>query len=215
MRQTKHEWRKREAQYYLPKEHAEILTVPEFKYVVVKGLGSPDSEEFQARIGALYAVSYAIRMMPKSGDAPEGYYEYTVYPLEGLWTLDGEWDEFRLLDKSKLSYDLMIRQPEFVTEEVLARALVKAREKADPGVLDTIEMRNIEDGSCVQILHVGSYDDEPRSFDLIGDFLWSNGLMRTSMKHREIYLNNPQKTEPAALRTVLRVRVRNDTESDR
>ena len=211
----KHEWRKQEAQYYLPKERVEILMVPKFNYMVVKGQGSPDSEEFQERVNALYTAAYSIRMMPKSGYTPEGYYDYTVYPLEGLWTLGGEWDEFEPLDKTQLDYELMIRQPEFVTTEIFAYALEKSRAKADHDVLDSLEMRGIEDGSCVQILHVGSYDDEMRSFDLIKDFLWSNGLMRTSMRHREIYLSDPRKTEKDAIRTVLRVRVTSTTESNR
>ena len=211
----KHEWRRHEKKYYLPQERVEILTVPEFKYIILRGVGSPDSAEFQARLEALYAVSYAIRMLPKSGVEPEGWYEYTVYPLEGLWTLDGEWDESNPPDKSKFRYELMIRQPEFVTDGIVGLALDKAAKKADPAVLRELEKKSIRDGSSVQILHVGPYDDEPRSFARIRSFMRSNGLMRTSLSHREIYLNNPRKTEPDALHTVLRLGVRSVTESDR
>lgn len=204
----KHEWRKHEKKLYVPKQKPELLTVPELKYLTINGKGNPNDEEFAERIGVLYSMSYAIRMMPKQGYTPEGYFEYTVYPLEGLWDLTEEGRKLDKLDKDELLYSIMIRQPDFVTEEVVNRAFENVRKKKPHPLLDEVTFNKIEDGLSVQILHVGSYDNEPESFQIMKKFIIDNDLDIVTLKHREIYISDSRKVDKEKLRTVLRYRVK-------
>jgi len=115
----KHEWRKKEKELYIPKQKPELVTVPEQIFFMIKGSGNPNNEDFAERIGVLYSLAYAIRMMPKNGYTPEGYFEYTVYPLEGIWDLSEEGRQLEELDKDELLYTIMIRQPDFVSSDVV------------------------------------------------------------------------------------------------
>ena len=203
----KYEWRKVEKSLYLPSEKPEKIIVPEFKFITIEGEGDPNGPEFSDRVEALYSISYAIRMMPKKGIIPEGYFEYTVYPLEGLWDLSEAGRGKESLDKSELVYNIMIRQPEFVTEEVFDLALEIAKKKGNVKFLDELKLQNIEDGLSIQMMHIGSYDDEKKSFALMKEFIAENGFRLKTMVHREIYLSDPRKSEPDKLRTVLRYMV--------
>ena len=203
---AKYEWRKTEKAFYLPKEKGPgLIDVPEMKFFAVEGAGSPADEEFQARIGLLYALSYAIRMMPKSGWTPPDYQEYTVFPLEGVWRLDTDvWTPGTELDKSKLKYGLMIRQPWFVTDEVVERAMKSARKKVPADLLERASFESFTDGPSVQMLHVGPYDTEPETFAAMNAFLRERGLVRPEQVHREIYLSDPRRVSPEKNRTLLR-----------
>ena len=200
----KYEWKKQEKSLYLPKEKPELITVPQQKFLMIKGEGNPNHEDYAQRVEALYSLAYAIRMMPKQGHTPEGYFEYTVYPLEGIWDLSEKGRKLEVLDKDELVYTIMIRQPEFVTEEVMARALAAVKKKKPHALLDDIVFDTMEDGLSLQILHVGPYDDEPRSFALMKEYINQNNLERTSLLHREIYISDVRKVDPAKLKTVLR-----------
>lgn len=204
----KHEWRKNEKYLYLPKEKPELITVPAQKYLAIKGKGNPNGEAFSQKIGVLYSLAYAIRMMPKQGYTPEGYFEYTVYPLEGLWDLTEEGRELDALNKDELLYTIMIRQPDFVTKEIADQALETARKKKPNPFLDEVTFDTHEDGLSVQMLHIGPYDDEPNSFRQMDEYLEENNLERVTFVHREIYLSDAQKVEPAKLNTVLRYMVK-------
>lgn len=204
----KHEWRKKEKQLYVPKEKPELITVPEQKYFMLKGKGNPNEEAFSEKIGALYSLAYAVRMMPKQGWTPEGYFEYTVYPLEGIWDLTDEGRKADKLVKDELLYTIMIRQPDFVTEDVVEKAFAHVRKKKPHPLLDDVSFGSSEDGLSVQMLHVGSYDEEPRTFEKMDEFLSVNDLERITLTHKEIYLSDIRKVEPAKLKTVLRYRVR-------
>ena len=125
----KYEWKKQEKNLYMPKQKPELVTVQEQKFFMIKGKGNPNSEEFSEKIGVLYSLSYAVRMMPKSGYTPENYFEYTVYPLEGIWDLTEEGKKLDTLNKGEFLYTIMIRQPDFVTEEVVKRAFESVRKK--------------------------------------------------------------------------------------
>src|SRR5471030_3111035 len=118
----KFEWKKQEKNLYLPKEKPDLITVPQQKFFMISGKGNPNNEEFSEKIGILYSLAYAVRMMPKQGYTPDGYYEYTVYPLEGIWGLTEEGIQSDTLNKNELLYTIMIRQPDFVTQEVVNRA---------------------------------------------------------------------------------------------
>lgn len=203
----KFEWRKKEKNLYLPKEKPELITVPKQKFIMINGKGNPNSEDFVERIGLLYSLAYAIKMSPKQGYAPEGYYDYTVYPLEGLWDLTEEGRGKGELDKDQLLYTIMIRQPDFVTEEVVEKAFQQVRKKKPHRLLEEAYFHVIEDGLSVQILHIGSYDDEPRSFKAMKEFIAENNLEIVTLKHREIYISDARKVQKDKLKTVLRYKV--------
>ncbi|EQB87208.1 hypothetical protein J2Z44_003550 [Clostridium punense] len=203
----KFEWKKREKSLYLPKEKPVLITVPKQKFFMISGKGNPNSEEFSEKIGILYSLAYAVRMMPRKGYTPEGYFEYTVYPLEGVWDLTEEGRLSATLRKDELLYTIMIRQPDFVTEEVVNKAFETVRKKGDNPLLNEVTFGTMEDGLAVQMLHVGSYDDEVQSFQQMKNFIKENNLEIVTLKHREIYISDSRKTEKSKLKTVLRYQV--------
>lgn len=207
---VKHEWRKHEKGLYIPTQKPEILTVPKQKFLTIKGEGNPNDQEFAEKIGVLYSMAYTIRMMPRNGHTPEGYFEYTVYPLEGLWDLTEEGRKLDKLDKDQLIYTIMIRQPDFVTKEVVDMAFESVRKKKPHEFLDEVEFSTIEEGLSVQMLHVGPYDNEPETFKVMKEFIIENNLEMVTLVHREIYLSDVRRVEPAKLKTVLRYRVKDN-----
>lgn len=198
------EWKKAEKQIYLPGSNPVTVTIPNMKYFSITGVGNPNHSEFSEKISVLYGLAYAIRMMPKWGAAPVGYQEYTVYPLEGIWDLTNEGRQSKTLDKDQLIYKIMIRQPEFVTSAVVDMARERVLKKNPSPLLDQVDFEEMEDGLCVQMMHIGTFDSEPMSFARMDAYLDSEGLVRKSKIHKEIYLSDFQKTKPEALKTVLR-----------
>lgn len=204
----KFEWRKKEKDLYIPKQKPELVTVPKQKFFMIQGKGDPNQAEFAERVGVLYSLAYAIRMMPRNGYTPEGYFVYTVYPLEGIWDLTEEGRQLDELNKDELLYTIMIRQPDFVTNEVVARAFEQVREKKPHPLLEEVTFETVEDGMSLQMLHVGPFENEPQTFEKMEAFLEEQNLERVSLTHREIYLSDVRRVEPAKLKTVLRYRVK-------
>ena len=200
----KHEYRKHEKELYGPKDKAEILVVPKQRFFCIRGKGNPNDEDFAERITVLYSLAYAVKMMPRNGYTPEGYFDYTVYPLEGLWDLTEEGRGMTTIDKDELIYTIMIRQPDFITEEVAQKAFDIVVKKKPHPLLGEAYYDEIEDGLSVQILHKGSYDDEPLSFAKMKAFIEENGLKIRTLVHREIYLSDARKVEKEKLKTILR-----------
>lgn len=203
----KFEWRKQLKELYLPGTDPVTINVPPMKYFTIDGKGNPNGQPFQEHIETLYALSYAIRMMPKKGMTPEGYYEYTVFPLEGHWDLDEEGRKKDYLDKNHLVYKLMIRQPDFVTEELFQYALDAVKKKKPDLDADQVHFETITEGLCVQAMHLGSYDDEWKTFERMEAYCAENHLKRAEKTHKEIYISDPRKTAPEKLKTVLRFKV--------
>lgn len=203
----KFEWKKHAKEFYMPNQEAELITIPEFKYFMLKGKGNPNDKEFSEAVGVLYSLSYAVKMMPKSGLTPEGYFDYTVFPLEGLWDISEKGKQENNLDKNEFIYTVMIRQPDFVTEEIAMKAIEIAKKKKTHPLLESVTFDSINDGLCVQMLHIGSYDDEPNSFARMREYCEQNNLNRSSKEHREIYISDARKTETYKLKTVLRYKV--------
>lgn len=205
----KHEWRKHEKQFYLPKTRPEHVELPEMGFFVISGSGNPNSDDFAERIQALYAASYAVRMSPKRDAAPKGYFDYTVYPLEGVWDVSEQEKKSpsAKLNKDELVYTIMIRQPDFVTTQVADEMLAFTREKKKLPHLEDLRFERSTEGNCVQMLHVGPYDDEPATFEVMERWAETQGMKRLSKIHREIYLKDARKTAPEKLRTVLRFQV--------
>ena len=205
--QDKHEWRKKEKALYLPKNKPEVIDIPEFKFITIEGEGNPNDSVFTNYIGALYSLAYTIKMMPKKMDRqPKGYFDFTVYPLEGVWDInDKAKANFKgRINKDDLVYKLMIRQPDFVSENFYSEMLEVAKEKKKNPLLEQINFERLSEGRCVQMLHLGPFEDEPASFEIMEDFAKSEGVVRLSKIHREIYLSDYRKVAPEKLKTVLR-----------
>lgn len=206
----KHEWRKKEKSFYLPKRKAEIVDIPAFQFVSIFGEGNPNSASFPEYIGVLYSISYAIKMTLKKLDQiPKGYTDYTVYPLEGIWDINEEAkSKFGgKIDKDDLVFKLMIRQADFVDHAFFNQMLEIVKAKKPHPLLDEINFEKIIDGKCIQMLHIGSFDEEPVSFKQMESFAATENLTRTSKKHREIYLSDFRKVAAEKLKTVLRFQV--------
>lgn len=203
----KYEWRKQEKNLYGVKQTPIIVEVPKQKFILIKGKGNPNETDFADRISALYSVAYAIKMLFKNAmknKTDSEITDFTVYPLEGLWKkVDG-----KELDKSKLEYTLMIKQPDFITQEIFTEALENVKKKKPNALYDEMSFREIEEGKSIQILHVGSYDDEPKSFEQMNEFVRKLNLTRIGDFHREIYLSNKNRTSEEKQKTILRYSVK-------
>lgn len=204
----KTEWRKQEKEIYLPKATPSLVAIPKYSYFIISGQGNPNETAFEEKVGLLYSLSYSIKMLPKKGVTPKDYYDYTVYPLEGVWDMTETGKAENSLNKQELLYTLMIRQPEFVTEELAVQAILEAKKKTSNDLFDTVSFCPVEEGLSVQILHKGPYDTEQESFARLEAFCIENKLLRRTENHKEIYLNNAKKTAPEALKTVLRWQVK-------
>ena len=203
----KYEWKKHDKNLYLPKELPETISVPAMKFFTLNGFGNPNSEKFGEEIGILYSLSYGVKMLPKKNIIPQGYFEYTVFPLEGVWDLMDSAKMSDVLDKDSLMYTIMIRQPGFVTDEIAKMVIEKTKDKKPNELYDKVEFVTIEEGLCVQMLHKGSYDSEPESFARMDGYCAENKLQRISKAHREIYLTDARKTAAEKQKTVLRFKV--------
>ena len=197
---------------YLPKITPAIVNVGEMQFVAVEGRGNPNDEEgeYPKTIEILYGIQYTVKMSKMGNNAPKGYFDYVVPPLEGFWWLDNH--EFSFDDKSKFRWIALIRLPEFVDEQIFEWACEEASKKKKIDVKKAKFLR-ITEGLCVQCLHIGTYDDEPKTLKLIDDFIAEKGLqsdMNETRRHHEIYLSDPRKTEVSKLKTVLRIPVRSN-----
>ncbi len=209
--QAKYEWRKKEKAIYFPKNKPEIIDIPEFKFITIEGEGSPAESLFTKNIGALYSLAYTIKMMPKKMNVPpKGYYDFTVYPLEGVWDInDKAKANFNgVINKDDFVYKLMIRQPHFVDAFFFREMLEFAKEKKKNPLLEQLNFEHSSEGLCVQMLHLGPFEDEPASFEKMEDFAQEEGLVRLSKVHREVYLSDTRKVAPEKLKTVLRFQVK-------
>lgn len=205
----KYEWRKSEKSLYLPNNEPSLVQMPSMNYLIIDGEGDPNKEEFKEVVEALYSLSYGIKMMPKSGFTPDGYYDYTVYPLEGIWDMRvDENTDFLKLDKDKFIYSMMIRQPNFVNKDLVNKIIDITKEKKTNKNLDKVRFESLEEGLCIQMMHIGSFDDEPKSFGKMLEYCNQNGYKRIGHSHREIYLSDPRKTDVDSLKTVLRLKVK-------
>lgn len=187
---------------YLPKTTPVIVDVPKLPYIMISGSGDPNGNEFVLATEALYSLSYAVKMSYKSDNVPDGYYEYTVFPLEGLWDLVDK--SKPATDKNNLKYTIMIRQPDFLTEQLFERFLEITKKKKPNPYLEKLSFGELADGLSCQMMHIGSYDEEPKSFAEMERFCQENGYTRTSKIHKEIYISDPRKADIAKLKTVLR-----------
>ncbi len=187
---------------YKPGKSPEMVDVPEFNFLMIDGMGDPNTDEsYQEAVGALYKLAYGIRFYMRDQGV-----DFGVMPLEGLWWVENL-DEFSYEDKSNWHWTMMIMQPEAVTAEVVETVREQVREKHDPPRLDKIRLEAYHEGTSVQMMHVGPYADEPPNIEKMHAFMAEQGL-EPRLKHHEIYLKGPNRTAPENLLTVLRHPVR-------
>ena len=195
---------------YQPKNKPSIIQVPEMVFIQVEGEGDPNRcQAYKDAMEILDGLSFTIKMSKMGGNQPEGYFEYVVPPLEGLWWGEDEelFDGVMIGDKSKFHWISMIRQPEFVTEEVFEWAKAALQKKKPHVDVSTTRLVKWEEGLCAQLMHIGPYDDEPATIALLNQFVEDNGYdtdINERRRHHEIYLGDPRKTAPERLKTVLR-----------
>ncbi len=205
------DFKKEYKEFYLPKSKPEIVNVPAASYIAVSGCGDPNEEggEYKAAIGVLYAVAYTLKMSYKTDYHIDGFYEYVVPPLEGFWWQEGVYG-IDYSNKSTFNWLSVIRLPEFIRQEHFDWAVKTASEKKK---LDCSAARllTVDEGLCVQIMHIGDYDNEPESVALMDSFIAEQGYVNdiTSERlHHEIYLSDARKVARDKLKTVIRHPIR-------
>ena len=201
------DYKKEYKEFYLPPRKPGIVTVPPMNFVSVQGRGDPNEPggEYQAAMELLYGIAFTIKMSYKGSRRIEGFFEYVVPPLEGFW-----WQEGTLgvdySDKSRFNWISVIRLPDFVKREDFDWAVKEAsrKKKLDCSMA---EFLTVDEGLCVQIMHLGSYDDEPATVAALDAFLEENGYENDfsgDRLHHEIYLSDPRRSAPEKWRTVIR-----------
>ena len=201
------DFKKEYKEFYMPKNKPEIVTVPQANYIAVRGKGNPNEIDgaYQKAISILYAVAYTLKMSYKTEHKIEGFFEYVVPPLEGFWWQDNV-DGIDYADKAAFNWISVIRLPEVITQKDFEWAVETASEKKK---LDcsSAEFLTVDEGLCVQIMHIGAFDDEPQTVTLMDEYIAQNGYendITESRLHHEIYLSDARKVAPEKWKTVIR-----------
>ncbi len=210
------DYKKEYKEFYMPKNKPSIVEVPSMNYIAVRGKGDPNAEdsEYKQSIGLLYGIAFTIKMSKKGDHRIDGYFDFVVPPLEGLWWQDGEIKGIDYCRKEDFHFISMIRLPDFVTKEDFGWAVEEAAKKKKED-FSRVEFLTYDEGLCVQCMHVGSYDDEPATIEMMNDFMNNEGyeLDITDQKfHHEIYLSDARRVAPERLKTVIRHPVKKKNE---
>ena len=201
------DYKKEYKEFYMPKNKPAIVEIPTMNYIAVRGKGDPNAEgsEYKASIGLLYGIAFTIKMSKKGSHQIDGYFDYVVPPLEGLW-----WQEnVKGIDysrKNDFQFVSMIRLPDFVTKADFEWALKDASDKKQTD-FSKVEFFTYEEGLCVQCMHIGAYDDEPATIKMMQEFIDSEGYkldITDKRFHHEIYLSDARRVAPERLKTVIR-----------
>ena len=197
---TKTDFKKTLKHLYNPPRLFVTVDVPEMQFVMVDGHGDPNTtQEYKDAVEALYAVAYKIKFMSKKGLEKD----YTVPPLEGLWWAE-DMETFITRHKSQWDWTMMIMTPDWISAEFFADAIGQVRKAKDPAAINKVRLERYHERMSVQIMHIGSYDDEgPVLSQMHSDFIPNNGFVENG-KHHEIYLSDPRRVAPEKLKTVLR-----------
>lgn len=205
------DFKKEYKEFYLPKNKPMIISVPKANYIAVRGQGNPNETggAYQQAISVLYAVAYTLKMSHKAGHEIAGFFEYVVPPLEGFWWHD-DVDGVDYANKSAFNWIAVIRLPDFVSQEDFDWA-VKTAEKKKKLDCSSAEYLTIDEGLCVQIMHLGAFDDEPAAVAIMDAYLEQNGYANDFSRdrlHHEIYLSDARKVAPENWKTVIRHPIR-------
>ena len=205
------DFKKEFREFYLPKAKPEIITIPPMNFIAVRCVGDPNEEggEYKASIGLLYGVAFTIKMSKLGDHRIDGYFDYVVPPLEGLWFQPGV-DGIDYSRKADFHWISLIRLPDFVTREDFDWAVAEATRKKKTD-FSSVEFLTLDEGLCVQMMHIGRYDDEPASIALMDEFISANGFendFSAERLHHEIYLSDVRRVAPDKLKTVIRHPIR-------
>ena len=201
------DFKKEYKEFYMPKNKPEIVTVPVANYIAVRGKGNPNQEggAYQQAVSILYAIAYTIKMSYKGSHKIEGFFEYVVPPLEGFWWQDHV-EGVDYGNKDTFNWISVIRLPDFVTKDDFDWAAAEAAKKKKLNC-SAAEFLTVDEGLCVQIMHIGPFDDEPATVAIMDKYLQENGYrndMTGTRLHHEIYLSDARKVEPSKRKTVIR-----------
>lgn len=205
------DYKKEYKEFYMPKNKPSIVDVPKMNYIAVSGTGNPNEEngEYKNSIGLLYAIAFTIKMSYKGTHKIDGYFEYVVPPLEGLWWQDGV-GGIDYAHKENFKFISLIRLPDFVSEDDFNWAIQEATIKKGKD-FSNVKFFTYNEGLCVQCMHIGSYDAEPATVDLMREYAKENGYVfdvTHNKYHHEIYLSDPRKCAISNLKTVIRYPIR-------
>lgn len=201
------DYKKEYGEFYMPKNKPSIITIPKMNFIAVRGKGNPNKEdgEYKKSIGLLYAIAFTLKMSYKGDYKIEGYFSYVVPPLEGFWWQDKNM-ELDYNRKDEMEFISVIRLPEFITKKDFDWAIGEATKKKKID-FSKVEFLTYDEGLCVQCMHIGSYDDEPATIDLMHEYMEENGYeldLTGDRFHHEIYLSDPRKCDVSRLKTVIR-----------
>lgn len=201
------DFKKEYKEFYMPKEKPNIVAVPTMNYIAVRGIGDPNDEGgvYKRAIGLLYSIAFTIKMSKKLGHQIDGFFDYVVPPLEGFWWQDGVVG-IDYTNKASFHWISVIRLPDFVTKKDFEWAIKEAtlKKKQD---FSKVEFFTYDEGLCVQCMHIGPFDDEPKTVQMMHDFIEKNGYeldITDKRLHHEIYLSDARKVSPDRLKTVIR-----------
>ena len=205
------DYKKEYKEFYMPKNKPGIVIVPKMNFVAVRGSGNPNAEdgEYKETIGLLYGIAFTIKMSKKGDHKIDGYFDYVVPPLEGFWWMDG----IKGIDyshKEDFKWISVIRLPDFVTKEDFDWAVAEATAKKKMD-FSKVEFFTYEEGLAVQCMHIGPYDDEPATVEMMHAYMEKNGYeldITDERLHHEIYLSDARRVAPEKLRTVIRHPIR-------
>ena len=205
------DFKKEYKEFYMPKNKPEIVNVPAVNYIAVRGKGDPNEENgsYQKAISILYAVAYTLKMSYKTNYKIDGFFEYVVPPLEGFWW-QNHTDRIDYTDKSLFNWISVIRLPDFITKKDFDWAVETAQKKKNIDCTSA-EFLTLEEGLCVQIMHLGSFDDEPQSVSIMNEYIENNGYendINEKRLHHEIYLSDARKVPKEKWKTVIRHPIR-------
>lgn len=202
------DFKKEYKEFYMPKNKPSIVTIPKMNYIAVKGKGDPNEEngEYKVSIGLLYAIAFTIKMSYKGDYKIDGYFQYVVPPLEGFWWQEGLENGIDYNNKSEMNFISVIRLPDFITKKDFDWAVEQATQKKKQD-FSKVEFLTYDEGLSVQCMHIGSYDDEPATVELMHNYIKENGYeldITDKRLHHEIYLSDPRRCDVSRLKTVIR-----------
>lgn len=201
------DYKKEYKEFYLPKNKPALITVPPMNFIAVRGKGNPNEEggAYKQSISLLYGIAFTIKMSKMGDHRIDGYFDYVVPPLEGLWWQEGV-TGIDYSRKEDFEWISMIRLPEFVTKSEFAWAVAEATKKKNAD-FSKVEFLTYDEGFCVQCMHIGPYDEEPSTIGAMDAFAGEQGFFPDTdgnRRHHEIYLSDARKCKPENLKTVIR-----------
>ena len=208
------DYKKEYKEFYMPKSKPSIVKIPKMNYIAVRGKGNPNAEngEYKNSIGLLYAIAFTIKMSYKGQHKIKGYFEYVVPPLEGFWWQEGNKNGIDYEKKDQFNFISVIRLPDFVIKEEFEWAIKEATNKKKQD-FSKVEFLSYDEGLCVQCMHIGSYDNEPKTVGLMHEYMIENGYeldINSNRLHHEIYLSDPRRCDESRLKTVIRHPIRKE-----